>query len=58
MSPPCGTIPKAIATIPTRNPKSEVRWGDQSWEEMLLAWVTLEIDPSTDVNHLFQKPSQ
>jgi hypothetical protein len=33
------------------NPKSEVRWGDQSWEEMLLAWVTLEIDPSTDVDH-------
>jgi hypothetical protein len=40
------------------NPKSEVRYGDQSWEEMMLAWVTLEIDPSTDVDQLFQKSSQ
>jgi hypothetical protein len=36
------------------DPKSEVRWGDQSWEEMLLAWVTLQIEPDTDVNRLFQ----
>jgi hypothetical protein len=35
------------------DPKSEVRWGDQSWEEMLLAWVTLQIDPDTDVDKLF-----
>jgi hypothetical protein len=40
------------------NSKSEVRWGDQSWEEMLVAWVALEIDPSTDVDNLFQRPSQ
>ena len=36
------------------DPKAEVRWGDQSWEEMLLAWITLQIDPNTDVNKLFQ----
>ena len=36
------------------DPKSEVRWGDQSWEEMLLAWITLQIDTDTDVNKLFQ----
>ena len=36
------------------DPKSEVRWGVQSWEEMLLAWVTLQIDPDADVNKLFQ----
>ncbi len=40
------------------NPKAEVRWGDQSWEEMLIGWVTLQIDPSTDVDNLFQKHSQ
>jgi hypothetical protein len=40
------------------NPKSEVRWGDQSWEEMLIGWVTLQIDPSTDVDNLFQKRPQ
>jgi len=37
------------------NPNSEVRWGDQSWEEMLLAWVTLQIDPNTDVDKLLQR---
>jgi hypothetical protein len=36
------------------NAASEVRWGDQSWEEMLIAWVTLQIDPATDVMKLFQ----
>jgi hypothetical protein len=36
------------------NAQSEVRWGDQSWEEMLIAWLSLEIDPSTDVDNLFQ----
>lgn len=36
------------------DPSSEVRWGDQSWDEMLIAWVTLQIDPNTDVNKLFQ----
>jgi len=37
------------------DPKSEVRWGDQSWEEMLLAWITLQIDPNTDVDTFMQK---
>jgi hypothetical protein len=36
------------------DPKAEVRWGDQSWEEMLLGWITLQIDPNTNVNKLFQ----
>jgi hypothetical protein len=35
------------------DPKSEVRWGDQSWEKMLLAWVTLQIERDTNVNRLF-----
>lgn len=36
------------------DPKAEVRNGDQSWEEMMLAWITLQIDPSTNVNKLFE----
>jgi hypothetical protein len=36
------------------DPKADVRWGDQSWEEMLLAWVTLQIDPDTDVDNLLR----
>jgi hypothetical protein len=36
------------------DPTVEVRWGDQSWEEMLIAWITLQIDPDTDVNKLFR----
>jgi hypothetical protein len=39
------------------DPKAEVRWGDQSWEEMLLGWLTLQIDRGTDVNNLFQRAS-
>jgi hypothetical protein len=36
------------------NPASEVRWGEQSWEEMAIVWVTLQIDPKTDVTKLFK----
>jgi hypothetical protein len=34
----------------------EVKWGDQSWEEMLLALVTLKIDVNADVTKLFEPP--
>jgi hypothetical protein len=37
------------------DPKSEVRWGDQSWEEMLVAWISLQIDPNTDVDNLMKR---
>jgi hypothetical protein len=37
------------------DPKVEVKWGDQSWEEMLLAMVTLSIAPDTDVTALFER---
>jgi len=40
------------------DPKAEVHWGDQSWEEMLLGVVTLSIDPQADVNRLFQRPQR
>ncbi len=38
------------------NPNVAVKWGDQSWEEMLLAMVTLSIEPSTDVTQIYQRP--
>ncbi len=40
------------------DPRAEVHWGDQSWEEMLLGLVTMSIDPKTDVNKLFQAPKR
>ncbi len=40
------------------DPKAEVRWGDQSWEEMLLATTALEIEPNADLNKLFQRQSR
>jgi hypothetical protein len=33
---------------------AEVRWGDQSWDEMLLALMTLQIEPDADLDKLFQ----
>ena len=36
------------------DPTVDVKWGDQSWEEMLLALVTLSIDPDTDVTKIFE----
>jgi hypothetical protein len=36
------------------NPASEVRWGDQSWEEMMIGWFDVAIDPKTDVLDLYR----
>jgi hypothetical protein len=38
------------------DPTAEVRWGDQSWEEMLLGLTMIQIDPATDLDKLFQAP--
>jgi len=40
------------------NPQVDVKWGDQSWEEMLLGLVTLKIDPNQDVNRIFEPPQR
>ncbi len=34
------------------DPKAAVRWGDQSWEEMMVGFVNLLIDPKVDVNKI------
>ena len=38
------------------DPTAEVRWGDQSWEEMLLGLTMLQIDPHMDLDKLIQEP--
>ena len=40
------------------DPKAEVHWGDQSWDEMLLGLGMLQIDPNIDVDKLFQEPQR
>jgi hypothetical protein len=42
-----GVWDNSAANRDNPDPKAEVKWGDQSWEEMLLAMVTLSIDPDT-----------
>jgi hypothetical protein len=49
-----GVWDNSAANRSNPDPKADVRWGDQSWEEMLIAWVTMQIDPHVDVNTLFQ----
>jgi hypothetical protein len=38
------------------DPTMEVRWGDQSWEEMLLGIFTMIIEPNADLTKLFAPP--
>ena len=43
------------------NPKVEVRWGDQSWEEMMIGWfgviVDAKADPATVVKKQERRPA-
>lgn len=39
------------------DPKKEVRWGDQSWEEMMIGWFDIAIDAKADPISIF-KPRQ
>ena len=40
------------------DPKAEVRWGDQSYEEMMLGGLAVQIDPQADLDKLFAKPQK
>ncbi len=35
------------------DPKIEVRWGDQSWQEMMVGFFTVAVAPDTDVRRIF-----
>ena len=37
------------------NPNEEVRWGDQSWEEMMIGWFTVAFDPAMKPGDLFKE---
>ncbi len=37
------------------DPASEVKWGDQSWEEMMIGWFSVAFDPSMKPEDLFQR---
>ena len=38
------------------NPKVEVKWGDQSWEEMMIGWFAVVIDAKADPAALRRPP--
>jgi hypothetical protein len=37
------------------NPNVEVKWGDQSWEEMMIGWVGVIIDAKADPTKVIQR---
>jgi hypothetical protein len=37
------------------DPKSEVRWGDQSWEEMMLGYVDISVKPGTEPKRVLKR---
>jgi peroxiredoxin len=39
------------------NPKKIVRWGDQTWEEMMIGWMTLAWTDEPPAKHAASKPS-
>ncbi len=39
------------------DPKAEVRWGDQSWEEMMLNFVRVAVDVNVKPGSLLQRPA-
>lgn len=36
------------------DPTKEVKWGDQSWEEMMIGWMDVAIDPAMNPRDLFR----
>ena len=37
------------------DPTVEVRWGDQSWQEMMIGWFDLAVDAGTDPHDVLAK---
>lgn len=40
------------------DPTQTVKWGDQTWEEMMIGWFSVEVDPKASIANLvkFEKP--
>lgn len=39
------------------DPKAEVRWGDQSWEEMMLNYVDISVQPDEEPKQVIARPA-
>lgn len=59
---PAGTQMECVATYDNSannpfnpDPKSEVRWGDQSWQEMMIGFFDIAIDPKMDRRELYPR---
>jgi len=39
------------------DPKAEVRWGDQSWEEMMLNYVDISVKPNEEPKRVLARPA-
>jgi hypothetical protein len=39
------------------DPTKPVKWGDQSWEEMMIGWFAVVIDAKTNPSVLFKAPA-
>ncbi len=37
------------------DPKAEVRWGDQTWEEMMIGWFDVAVDAASDPVDVFRE---
>jgi mono/diheme cytochrome c family protein len=35
------------ANVANPDPSKDVRWGDQTWEEMMIGWTTFSVEPTT-----------
>jgi mono/diheme cytochrome c family protein len=35
------------ANLANPDPSKDVRWGDQTWEEMMIGWTTFSVEPTT-----------
>ena len=38
------------------NPNVEVKWGDQSWEEMMIGWIGVVVDAKADPAKIVKRP--
>lgn len=59
---PAGTRMECVATYDNSannpfnpDPKKEVRWGDQSWDEMMIGFFDIAIDPKMDRRELYPR---
>jgi hypothetical protein len=40
------------------DPKAEVRWGDQTWEEMMIGWFDVAVDANSDPVDVFREKKE